>query len=390
MKDPTGKVSGVIHVTPVTPTCIGDGEKLSAPLDYEISNGQVIVKDIQRFILKGNPGQPLRPKERAQILSHGRGREIRRCLYNLSDHYGERIKTIRTFQKNAKLNVCIPGSSIKGVLRTAIAVWRHTNSSKAVRDFLSAKADSYEENESQPFLPFDIQLLRGETYSAEETPSRNSKNTYHSHSEAADIHTDWLRRLIIRDSNTRPAKEVLGLYGDLVYSKGSAHPIAASEKCGLEAIVPSLKHKFSIPFHFDGFHPKNYHGNLFHSWLNKFMEDAALLGKVLLEHSKGIISFEKQFYRDTPSLLSARQMFSKLEKRINQGEIILPLGYGTGWHTKTIGLLLPQHYLRRLKNTLRGFAKYGIEGFPKSRKLAAEGKERLPMGWVKIDIVWDN
>ena len=78
-----------------------------------------------------------------------------------------------------------------------------------------------------------------------------------------------------------------------------------------------------------------------------------------------------------------------------EGEFLLALGWGTGWHTKTLSHQLQQDpewfakQVSRFRMDKKGTFEQGVE-FPRSRHLVLReprGEPRTPLGWVKIQLV---
>lgn len=76
-----------------------------------------------------------------------------------------------------------------------------------------------------------------------------------------------------------------------------------------------------------------------------------------------------------------------LNERIAVNEICVNLGWGGGWRSKTLGLLIPKDRLREVAST------YGLrrwqgrdfpDRFPVTRKVAYSPRGPLPPGWVRV------
>ena len=74
----------------------------------------------------------------------------------------------------------------------------------------------------------------------------------------------------------------------------------------------------------------------------------------------------------------------KTKNRENTG-ILLPLGWGTGWQSKTLGMLdLPRQLIKEIQHKYK-LGHPDAKDFPLTRRLyqLPNGK-RIPMGWVQI------
>ncbi len=100
---------------------------------------------------------------------------------------------------------------------------------------------------------------------------------------------------------------------------------------------------------------------------------------------------EAVFYRQGNVQPLAR-FYAELQRRIEQagpGEAYLQLGWGTGWTAKTIGLLLRgRPELTSLVQRFRLDRGRGSRPFPKTRRLVERGgRPALPLGWVRLRLL---
>lgn len=109
------------------------------------------------------------------------------------------------------------------------------------------------------------------------------------------------------------------------------------------------------------------------------------------EFSRNLIEYELDFFEkfDLPELV---QFYEELlEKITTDSEFLLRLGFGIGWISTTVGLILEDkpELLKDLRREFRLGRKrdhpYYVPEFPKTRKVSIErGKPRLPMGWIRL------
>jgi CRISPR-associated protein Csm5 len=106
------------------------------------------------------------------------------------------------------------------------------------------------------------------------------------------------------------------------------------------------------------------------------------------EFARALAQAEARFFRQAgpPSLA---QFYDELLRRIEQAgleEAYLQLGWGTGWTAKTVGLLLRgRPELAQIVQRLRLDRGRGSSPFPKTRRLVERGsRPLLPLGWVRI------
>ena len=71
-------------------------------------------------------------------------------------------------------------------------------------------------------------------------------------------------------------------------------------------------------------------------------------------------------------------------KTSDEGDFLLRLGFGVGWHSTTLGLVLDETLLKSLRESFR-LGKTFIKEFPKTRRFVIQnGKPAYPLGWVKL------
>ncbi|MDI6821568.1 MAG: type III-A CRISPR-associated RAMP protein Csm5 [Actinomycetota bacterium] len=109
------------------------------------------------------------------------------------------------------------------------------------------------------------------------------------------------------------------------------------------------------------------------------------VGDACKEFSSAILESELNFYK----AIGMRNLIEKVEEILNTSlspdSFIIDLGWGTGWKAKTVGTSLRDDLLSRIRREFR----LGRQGqpFPKTRKvLFQNGVPSMPCGWVKITL----
>jgi hypothetical protein len=128
----------------------------------------------------------------------------------------------------------------------------------------------------------------------------------------------------------------------------------------------------------------------------RWLERLARAGK---KQSIALLTEEANFFRDRPKaeVNEAQQFLGRLVQQFPQlgpNEFYLVLGWGGGWHTKTLNQVLKRDpkmmadLISRYRLNRTGTIKEGA-AFPKSRHLLRNrmGQAGPPLGWVKVTLV---
>ncbi|MGY4707269.1 type III-A CRISPR-associated RAMP protein Csm5 [Candidatus Bipolaricaulota sp. J31] len=356
-----------LKVKVLMPLHIGTGQKLAEDFDYVCHNGKTYRLDLDALaaelytrdpnlteqLLRIPPGQLLKPEDLRPDAPYIRyvldgtpsGQEFREAIKDPHD---------RPY---------IPGSSLKGALRTVIAwhAWRELGLS-----FAQVRLGGKPKNAAED--------LEAEIFGRD--PEKGRKSPHH----------DLLRALRISDS-VPDDTATLGIYQVRVWTRrGAAAPIS------VEAI------KSGVSFHMEASvdeclfseWAKQARGFPFshRDWLDSIPEFALKRAKERLER-------EIDFWQKA----GLKELIYPLLKRITelkkQGERGFPLqlGFGTGWEGTTIGAPLKEdprwpevHRRYRLGQAPRTKRQTPPEEFPRSRRVVVnhEGKPVAPLGWVWV------
>ncbi len=111
--------------------------------------------------------------------------------------------------------------------------------------------------------------------------------------------------------------------------------------------------------------------------LDKIIEDVYIFSADLIEHE---LEFAEKYHMDF-----LKNFYEQLKSKNTKDSPLLRLGHGSGYLATTIGLKLKRYpnVFEKVRRSLRGKS-YPYE-FPKTRKIVFEnGKPSYPLGWVKI------
>ncbi|AKJ39497.1 type III-A CRISPR-associated RAMP protein Csm5 [Methanosarcina barkeri] len=301
--------------------------------------------------------------------------------YDVSAIIGKRRRetefTIKEFIKCG--GPYIPGSSIKGAIRTAL-MWYYLSENKKGKDIVSYGISNW--MNKKRITGRDIKRIDDEI----------SRIVF-----GKDPHNDIFRALKVSDTN------IIGL-SDLEVSEvkitGNSQSIPVyieNMKINTKGLITSVEIDDVL------LHAKTKEINFQSHDLKDYIELKTLL-KVCNEFSKRVIEKNLEYLWENYDCYSTVDEFDRLWNEVfkcKENEAILHIGWGGGWYSTTIGLILEElpnftnyrgGYSNRgnhTGNSIRehfylgrrpGTNKYSIN-FPKTRRLTIEGK---PLGWVKL------
>ena len=312
----------------VSPTHIGSGDKLTR-IDYIHRNGKIRIIDYEKA---WNENEKIRKMIEA-------GRFDPRIASNYYKYEVDAFcKPEGDILEHIKIlgRPYIPGSSVKGAVRTAL-LWKYLKDK-------NLKVKSKEE-------------LR-----------RVEKEFFASHSG------DLMRFFLVRDS--KPAEiESLGIYETIILSERDRQLEEKALKSGrtlkiyTESLKPDTKLEIDIKVN-----DKN-----LEDWMDK-----------LSEFSKFVLSIDRKFFEDRNDGRFDRilKFIDEIESKLNSGRILFRLGFSTGWLWKTVGSLLTREERLEIAKKLRLSRKFGSD-FPKTRRVIVDYEKSsrtykwLP-GWLEI------
>lgn len=267
----------------------------------------------------------------------------------------------------------IPGSSIKGAIRTAV-MWTFLNESG---------------NEGILFGELDKLLKGSRTPDFKHIDDEISMRVF-----GRDAHRDVFRALRITDTNPLDLSNLEVSQVQIVGNPQDIPVYLENLKTGTDA---------SFDMHLD------------EDILNKLNMDSKLrqymdvdgLCKVCNAFSKSIVEGHLGYFWEEYGCANTVSMLEKLRDDIiacGSNEAIIHIGWGGGWYSTTVGLLVMNHpaftsavnknmkYWSPEKHTLRYKLQLGkkpgtrnfSKQFPKTRRVTVKGE---PLGWVKMTMV---
>ncbi len=361
-----------LEVSTVSPLHIGSGETLLRNYDFVTAGKQtwrlnteaIWAEEYDRTAgaearlnerLAVPPGQLVRGDE-----LHTGSKFVRYALSGTTtvDQVREQIKTVDD-------ECYLPGSSLKGALRTAVMAY-------AIRSG-------------------QFQLKIEQLGERREWAGQNWEREVF----GSDPTHDLMRAMIIGDSKTLPASpSPLILLNAQVFTGGGDKP---GSPVVVEAIQPDVTFELTLKVDEFVFSPPA--GRL------KLSDRRAWLESATLAEAVNAYSFERMRREAT---FAGERGLTRLEQFYNEllrlkprlGQMLMQIGWGAGWTGKTVVLSLP----KAMQDTIRQRFKLGrppsadrdwkpilSKSFPKSRRLRARRQEMeivadVPLGWVLVEL----
>jgi CRISPR-associated protein Csm5 len=352
----------------ITPVHVGSGLKLGK-MDYIVKGDQVMIINLQS--LASLPG--IDPEELSNAIDM-RGFDIGAYLrrkgvdpakaasYSINcgqPPQGEIISCL----KDGLNNPYLPGSSLKGALRTAI-LWERIKRDSSLMDEARQKVlTAIERAGPRNAGAWAAQPL--ERLFLGRDPVKGNHPNY-----------DHLRALKVSDTDIIP-KEQLRCFDAAVRNLKGERLETKMTLC-VEAFCPGTETQVSLDI--DPFLLKDD----VQSKLNLKVEDLKDLEKIARDYYSDYIKSEIDFfskYNERGPQDFYKKLLSLPEKR---GGMLLRAGWGSGWHGMTVARLFPD-LLDDIRDAFR-LGRSNVAEFPKTRKLALMDDDprykMQPFGWI--------
>ena len=366
-----------LTVEVLTPVHIGSGRELEYERDYIEQRGQVLVVDRNRTLDAIAAGdETLESLQQAEpklsSLVNIAGADYGYPLPPLFNVY-ETPQNIGACIKGAMLAPYMPGSSIKGAIRTALlAEWLRTNP-----------------NEAKTKLPSESSLNKPNGKKAATTvvkyvfgDSPNKDLLRALHAGDANFRTENLRLADIRwlnitETNNQPVAKWRNMSGkrnesDWKKASGVYIEVLAPESTATMALqwdrfLLGDTKRWGAPSHSSDLLPPDFAG----------------LCVQLNRHARYILEREIEFFQRYQQAEVAEQCNNLLaEIQKTDDAAYLRLAWGSGWRGMTGDWQDPET-LGKMRILYR-LGKSGSEIFPKTRRLAVKRLPCLPLGWVRL------
>jgi CRISPR-associated protein Csm5 len=359
-----------LEIEVLSPLHIGSGSNLMLGYDLVAHGGRTyrVNEDVllENVLLKDEEGKApelnkiLMGRPASELLEEGDFEESPEGLFRYvldgspSKKEGEVVEQI----KDVYGRLYLPGSSLKGALRT-VMMW-----------------GIYKEQERKPNLD---RLGRGARWAAQplerELFGRNPNY-------------DWLRALHVGDSAPTVADGRLALRTVRVY------PTSARGGPGLDVDVEAIERGTVFDaqitlenYGFEGAGAARLRWQGKRRWIKR-------LPQLGLEYTRQRLLTEAKYYKEEGGPSRAMRFYDGLINRLlklPKDTLLLQVGWGTGWESKTLGSSMLRQDDRQFEKLLRDYRMTKQRNrqvgapFPISRNLAVVGGHpALPMGWLEV------
>jgi len=360
-------------VETLSPVHIGTGENLVHECDYIKHDAQPFIADQNRcFDALAAQGKSVSEPQLSKMLNK-LDTPYGYSLPSLNGATGQfPHKEIREQIKDAQWRPFLPGSSLKGAIRTALLAEHLRNDESA--------SNSKQHIPKTKGNPKWASKAISESFFSENAPRGKSPNY------------DWMRAWKIGDtafiSEDLSLADVryLNLAPDLKWKNMSGRNSVSDWKqaSGIYAEVLNMGAVANLQIHMDDFLLQNPLAKQQLHWQN-IPDSFGALREILNSHAEHRLRREVDFYGEH-GCEQALNACIELMKIMEQEEdaIYLQVGWGSGWRGMT-GDWLHDANIEKDMRSLYRLGKSGAQEFPKTRRLAVyDGAPSLPFGWLRL------
>ena len=361
-----------VTVETLTPLHIGTGRVIEPSRDFVIDRNELVVLDVDK-VLDAVDEQRLRdygmekvPPLASLLPSLARAREFAAYVVPVpTGTKAPRGTEVREQIKDAFGSAYLPGSSLKGAMRTALAVMLATRRGEAWLDGHLRRLRNDKGWAS-------IELAKDLFGRVDKDSPSQKKNL----GKASDANVDVLRALRVSDLSLAPMNasspfqvtEVKAIKKD-----GTGVPIF------VEAVAPNVTFRGTITI--DSRLLREPALAALPAWQDLTEADLTTdLVRHCRDHSKGLITRDEVLTRH----------LAMTSGRLDASSALLAVGWGTGWTAKTLGHLLkarPEFQRVGERFKLSAKAPFRRARFPTTRRLTIVSDEpHQPLGWLRVTI----
>jgi len=292
-------------------------------------------------------------------------------LLHLSNSRKAKLKTnalelteYRPFIRDAFNKVYIPGTSVKGAIRTAILY-------HLLKEFKTKNPAGFSTQVEQRIIK-DINERKNKKFFFQ-WASKKWLEGFVLGNKAGSPNTDWLRMLHVSDAYPVSPIETIVIPINILKKENTW--TYKKERSGktttiwVEAVLENTEFEFEV------------------LWDNKLLEEfrrannkislpdnLANVLQVVSDCSKDVFNFEKNFLKD-----------SQLQNWYNKNSANFRIGFGSGMISTTIAILLDPETRKKVRN-YAGLNR-GNDIAPKSRRVWNNNNTFIPLGWAVLEVV---
>jgi CRISPR-associated protein Csm5 len=369
-----------LKLTTQSPIHIGSVEQKLTPFEYILKDGYVYPvseNNLSEFLLKRGlinlylsaietQGHMFRIEDffnqngvkldDSELLKLSNGKRVR-ISGNTS-----RLTEYRPFIRDGLGNVYLPGTAIKGVIRTAVLyciLKRYKESDP--ENFRKQIEERIDKTDIRFFKRRDTFLWLQEFYLQNFTLNNKKRSP----------NTDWFRVISVSDAYSERdfQTEIIGI--KVLKKEKSGWQIKRLNK-DRDMLIWAECVPEGVTFRFDICFDKNILEKFNDAKQNKFPQNIQELLNMIQEWARDIQKYEQKFFDGHP----LSQWYQK--------ELNFRIGFGSGMLSTTIALLLPEDLRKKIRNY--SGKNRGNEIAPKSRRLWINNNKYIPLGWAKLDI----
>lgn len=363
-----------LSVQTVTPVCISSGETLSPVVDFVLDasarEGRLHIIDyekLQRWLVESSDQRALDELTRTALSRSGNMTSFfASCKLRAADFASvswkcSSAKELVENSRNLKLPVLsakgafLPGSSVKGMLRTALMFRYIKDQGKAALDEVLNGTDRKR------------RVYTGENIFRKQNPGQGRQ---------PGAESDALRFLQVSDSDFCPLEKLQVYHLGRVSSRGSrAIPLF------VVAIPPRVSFKLQVRID-----PSFEKADIPEYWKEFFKKEKNILG-ALRQYISDLIEREMQILEMLGDTCQLLRNFYKGLRASSCRFPLLRLGFGKTYFFNSIGILLEDKEISRLIRNAKRY-KNGKLVFPATRWIIQDSaqKER-PLGWLAVKSV---
>ncbi|WP_353572890.1 type III-A CRISPR-associated RAMP protein Csm5 [Candidatus Albibeggiatoa sp. nov. BB20] len=376
------------HVVEIlTPVHVGTGETLIRDADF-LARGQNVIVPDQQYLFNQVEEMLKKDSKLAEIV--GNITKLNNLTDIVDDYKGgygyqlqlfahspiKEINEIREQIKDGFWHPIIPGSSLKGAMRTAL---------------LSHLIEQQGFDNIKHYLP----KSRGNPATADNRLLENLFSSSPNNSQQNTQNLDFLRSLHVSDIQFKTDNlnmmdvRWLNLAGNPLKAKwkvmGRRDSIDVwQDATGIvaEALAPSSE--ASLTLQIDDFLLHNPQAQQVLNWNNELIpQNFEQWREILNNHAQQHLTKEITFFHQYGAT-AVEQECQNLLKHIKQDTdaAYIRVGWGNGWNGMTGDWL--DEVTENEMRTLYNLGKTGVDEFPKTRRLVVKNQPCLPFGWLRI------